>query len=347
MNFVATPLLVWVLADTYVKKEGVKTATKKDAISLLNLAWNLSDCREAVETLSRNLNLAMRNIAIQQFEHQENLLRQDFSRTWLIFRDLQASSRLRKCFEEATNLSVEDALALVLMFSLAFGSFSSPKNDLRNLVRSALERCPKFVVTLRAFDGMSLRSQIAVRHTAASIYAPSPFVRYPLLQLGKNLQVVDNHLAGRTAEMYAYRIIEEFGGPREKQQLTQCTEKYVNKLAKKNFDTMVWLGDEVTQIAGPGLSCDQVVRVSEHLVLLVEIKAAQLSSEKIISLSEDFLFSVLQQTVIKGYEQLAATKVRLVKRDLSNQLTYVFHWLSRTKICDFPMEIRFARCYLG
>jgi hypothetical protein len=313
MNFVATPLLVWVLADTYTRREGAKAASRKDVIALLNVAWSLSECQETLETLTRNLNLAMRNIAIQQFEHQENLLRQDFARTWLIFTALAPNNRLRKSLEGATALSVEETLSLVLLFSLAFGSHSksdSGGNQLSIAVLRAIEQCPKFLTSLCAFDGKDLRVSIALRHSPSSIYAPSPFVRYPLIQLQDGLHIVDNHLAGRTAELYGYRLAEEFGGPHEKQQLTQLTESYVNGRIKQSFGVNAHVAKEVPLIAGAGKTCDQVIRVSSNLILFVEIKAAQLSPKKFTSLSEDFLFSVLEQTLVKGYEQLSATKNR-------------------------------------
>lgn len=283
----------------------------------MNLTWQLSAAQEALQPFPSNPFLALRNIAVQQFSSQELLLEPAVGRNWIIFGGLATNHRIRKLIEGITGLPLEDAISFVLLLSSA--SMQSDGTSLRTIIfqyaRNVFNANTKLRDTLVAHDGNSLRSVIRVDFKQEDVFAPTPFIQYPLICLGDDVCVVDPICAAKTAEHYPARIVAEFGDERHKKALTELYEAYANKRVTEVFPQDSIVGEKLRGMTDTRV-CDQFVRLAANCVLLVEIKSGVLADHKSVSLSGERLFNMLDGILKEGVEQLVATQRWLRTRQL-------------------------------
>ena len=309
MDFVPRTLLLWVLADTHAYRGQSREPDDKSVHRLLNLTWRLSAAQEALQPFPSNPFLALRNIAVQQFSSQELLLEPTVGRNWIIFGALAANHRVRELLEATTGLPLEDAISFVLLLSSA--CVQSEGTPLRTTIfqyaRNVFNANTKLRDTLVAHDGRSLRGVVRVDFKQEDIFAPTPFIRYPLIRLGEEVCIVDPICAAKTAEHYPAQIVAEFGDQHHKKALTELYEAYINKRVAEVFPHDSTVGEKLRGMID-GRVCDQFVRLSPDCVLLVEIKSGALADHKSVSLSGERLFNMLDGILKEGVEQLVETR---------------------------------------
>jgi hypothetical protein len=314
MDFVTHTLLAWVLCDADDHKGTKLDADEQSVQRLLNLTWELSSSREAIAVICDDPFLAMRNIAVQQFSAQENQLQSAFGRMWVIFSDLQPNHRLRLLVEETTGMPLRDVLALILLFSMTF--LQSPPSQLKarmlRYAQTAFSTHPKLRSLLIAYDGTGHKKAIERPLKVAATFMPSPFVRYPLINLNGRLVVIDPVSAAKTGEHFVARIVEEFGEQDHKQELTRLYESYANQRAQAVLPEGVLVNKELRRLVVTGKVCDQYIRIREGTVLLVEIKSGFLSDQKTVALSGTHLESALKNVLEDAFKQLANTRDHLL-----------------------------------
>ncbi len=313
MDFVTHTLLAWVLCDADDYKGSKLDADEKSVQRLLNLTWELSSSREAIAVICDDPFLAMRNIAVQQFSAQENQLQSAFGRTWVIFSDLQPNHRLRVLVEKTTGMPLRDVLALILLFSMTF--LQTPPSQLKSRMlryaQTAFSTYPKLRALLIAYDDTGYKKAIERPLKVAATFIPSPFVRYPLINLNGRLLVIDPVSAAKTGEHFVARIVEEFGEQDHKQELTRLYESYANQRVQAVFPTDVLVNKELRKLVVAGKVCDQHIQIDKETVLLVEIKSGFLSDQKAVALSGAHLDSALKNIVEDAFKQLANTRDHL------------------------------------
>lgn len=314
MDFVTHTLLAWVLCDADDYKGTKLDADEKSVQRLLNLTWELSSSSEAIAVICDDPFLAMRNIAVQQFSAQENQLQSAFGRMWLIFSDLEPNHRLRVLVEETTGMPLRDVLALILLFSMTFLQARPSQLKARMLqhAQRAFSTHPKLRSLLIAYDDTGCKKAIERSFKVAATFMPSPFVRYPLINLNGRLVVIDPASAAKTGEHFVARIVEEFGEQDHKQELTRLYESYANQRVQTVFPTGVLVNKELRKLVAAGKVCDQYIRLAEETVLLVEIKSGFLSDQKAVALSGTHLESALKNIVEDSFKQLANTRDHLL-----------------------------------
>jgi|GEM_PF-7112243 len=313
MDFVPRSLLLWVLADTHVYRGALKTADEATVQRMLNLTWELSAARGALRPFEDSPFLALRNIAVQQFSQQELLLTSTVGRNWIIFGGLASNHRVRKLIEDVVGVSVEDAMAFVFLLSSACiqPSGTSLGPVIFQYARNAFNVKTQLRDTLCAHDGSALRSSIRVAYTQEEVFAPSPFIRYPLIQLSADVCIVDPICAAKTAEHFPAQIVAEFGSQEHKKALTELYEAYANQRVSEVFPHDSIVGEKLRGVV-QGKVCDQFIRLSPTKVLLVEVKSGALADHKSVSMSSDRLFSTLEGILKEGFEQLLATQRHLL-----------------------------------
>lgn len=313
MDYVTHTLLAWVLCDADDYKGTKLGADEKSVQRMLNLTWELSSSREAIAT---DPFLAMRNIAVQQFSAQENQLQSAFGRMWVIFSDLQPNHRLRVLVEETTGVPLRDVLSLILLFSMTF--LQTPPSQLKarmlRYAQTAFATYPKLKLLLIAYDDTGYKKAIERPLKVAATFTPSPFVRYPLINLNGKLVVIDPASAAKTGEHFVARIVEEFGEQDHKQELTRLYESYANQRIRAVFPTGVLVDKELRKLVTVGKVCDQYIRIDEGTVLLVEIKCGFLSDQKAVALSEAQFEAVFKNIVEGAFQQLLNTRDNLLDK---------------------------------
>ena len=317
MDFVNRTLLLWVLADGHVYEGQKKPPDAKAVQRLLQITWELSASKNALRPIQDSPFLALRNMAVQQFSSQEFLLESTVGRNWHIFTALPANHRLRQLIESTSGIPLENAISFVLLLSSA--SILTHGARLRSTIfqyaRNAFNVHTRLRDMLLAHDGGSLRAQIRVEYTQEEIFAPTPFFRYPLIQLSNEVCVVDPACAGKTAENFPTQIVVELGDERHKKALTELYEQYANRRVNEVFPHGAYVGDQLKKLV-TGRVCDQFVRIGPTCVLLVEIKSGTLADHKSASLSGDRLFNVLEGILKEGIVQLLSTRASLLDRRL-------------------------------
>lgn len=313
MDFVPRSLLLWVLADTHVYRGTLKAADETTIRRMLNLTWELSAARGALRPFDESPFLALRNIAVQQFSQQELLLKSTVGRNWIIFGSLASNHRVRKLLEDVVGVSVEDAMAFVFLLSSACirPSGTSLRQVIFRYARDVFNVKTLLRDTLCAHDGSALRNSIRVAYTQEEVFAPSPFIRYPLVQLSGEVCIVDPICAAKTAEHFPAQIVAEFGTQEHKKALTELYEAYANQRVSEVFPDDSIVGETLRALVR-GRVCDQFIRLSPTKVLLVEVKSGALPDHKSVSMSGDRLFRTLEGILKEGFEQLLAAQRQLL-----------------------------------
>ncbi|TDR33146.1 hypothetical protein DFR44_101199 [Hydromonas duriensis] len=306
MTFVTATLLLWVISDTYKQKD-IQPVTSDKALKLQNALWLLNS-HTSIKTLQhKNIALLLRNMIFQQHTLQFDLIRTNFARQWIIFSGLDVSSNLRNSFEEKTGLSVEDSLLVVLFFSLVSKMLEKNFNQCHSVIMQLINQHENLFSTMFAFRDNKLHSKIVVPDKPSAIYAPTPFVKYPLVEIQGIPFVVHPQLAFRTAEMFGYRTVHEHVSS-EWQNLTKLIEGYANDRAKQVFSDNARVDSKVRDLMGGGAAenCDQVILLDD-CILLVEIKSRHVREDKQVSVNETHLEGVFNDIVLKSHNQLFET----------------------------------------
>ena len=315
IDFVAHTLLAWVLSSRDDYQGSRKIADEHTVQRLLNLTWHMSASTQALALFGKNPFLAMRNMAIQQSAPQENLLQSAFGRSWVIFSVLPPNHRLRVFIEAMTDMPLKDSMALVLLFSMSFlqGDSALLKSRIFQYARNAFSTFPRLRTLLIANKNAALSECNLLGSKFDSLFAPSQFIRYPLINVAGSIEVVDPVSAAKTGEHFFARLIEEFGEEDHKRELTRLYEAYANARLISTQPSGAVVGQDLRKIVRHGKACDQFVRIDSECVLLVEIKCRAVASNKMMAISESYLSSLLSDVVNVGFTQLANTRDQLTQ----------------------------------
>lgn len=230
--------------------------------------------------------------------------------------NLQPNHRLRVLVEEITGMPLRDVLALILLFSMTF--LQTPPSQLKarmlRYAQTAFSTYPKLRSLLIAYDDTGYKKAIERPLKVAATFIPSPFVRYPLINLNGRLLVIDPVSAAKTGEHFVARIVEEFGEQDHKQELTRLYESYAHQRVQTVFPVGVLVNKELRKLVAVGKVCDQYIRMDEGTVLLVEIKSGFLADQKAVALSGAHLESALKNILEDAFKQLANTRDNLLDK---------------------------------
>ncbi|MCT4586647.1 MAG: hypothetical protein N4A71_02380 [Carboxylicivirga sp.] len=290
-----------------------KTATRRDVLKLLKQIEELERLHSTFNPLKNgNVNKMFTILAYQQFQFQEHLWMETFSRQYLLFEKLKHKYDVREAFLSRTSISIRDFIKAQFFTWLWVTQAKPPVKVFNGIIDEELITVLKEIIgadnasnyyNLLTITRDKIKDIVTAEKGLVRNYNLHPFdasfySRYPFILFGSKIWLPHSAILNITCNHYIYNYLKAFDSSFTTE-FGHRIEKYI-ELGLKELDISYATEGELRNCYG------RQHKVVDFLVdenVLIESKAIELNAHVAINPKDELLATSLKDSIVKAYSK--------------------------------------------
>ncbi len=338
-------LIKWVLIDEQFSTTGKKHLTQNVLNKIFQMMHDLG-AKIRMPSEYSHYTLFFRNIAYQQFLYQHQLNLACFARQQILFGKVGDTHFFKQKFVEKTNLSIDQFLELCLFVLCHYIMVKKPAVNSHwfDSIKSHYSSGEvSSLLELLSVDLNELRNSLIQsagnERISHEYYEQTPFLNFPLINLGDNYVCVYPNILFRAMEHFIYDSLRMWDTIKFMAKFGEIFERYVERGLSYSGVPYVTEKTLAQELDGDGNVVDFLVNERDTNIF-IDAKAVEMAHQGKVTHLANIVKDRVKTSIIKAIEQSFDVLRRLQTTDSS--IPIIKH-----RINNYLLVVTFKELYLG
>lgn len=338
-------LIKWVLIDKQFSTTGKKNLTQNGLNKILQMMHDLGAKIRMPSEYSHHT-LFFRNMAYQQFLYQHQLNLACFARQQILFGEVGDNHFFKQKFIEKANLSIDHFLELGLVLLCHYIIDKKPNVNSRwfDSIKSHYSSAEvSSLLELLSIDLNELRNSLIKstgnKRASHEYYEQTPFLNFPLINLGDNYLCVYPNILFRAIEHFIYDSLRLWDSTKFMAKFGEIFERYVERGLSYSGVPYVSEKTLAKELDGDGNVVDFLVNEGDTNIF-IDAKAVEMAHQGKVTHLANIVKDRVKTSIIKAIEQSYDVLRRLQTTDSSVPII-------KHRNNNYLLVVTFKELYLG